>query len=459
MALPFLAAAQPLALRLGRAWSAFEADSQLRAGIASLYVAETTTGKPVLERNARMGLAPASTLKVITAATACEVLGPDYRFTTQLAHDGVIEQGRLRGHLYVIGSGDPTLGSWRWNDRSADSVLARMVRAVRRKGIGNYPGSLVPLTPGWGDETIPDGWIWADVGQYYGAGSTGISWHENQFRMKLQPGVQEGDSIRLLGTEPDPLQPVSIHAKTGRAGSGDESYLYHALGISEASIRRGPVLRGTLPPGKVITVSGSLPDPELSFMNDLKARLELQVQRGMPVPGLPAPTRDTSRLTIFYSEQSPLLDSINYWFLRKSINLYGEALLKTMALKQAGTASTRAGAAIVRTFWKERGVDPAALRIVDGSGLSPENRVTTQAQVQVLLYARRQSWVEGFVKGFPEYNGMRMKSGTIGGVKGYCGYHRSRDGKEYVFSILVNNYQGRESDIVRKIYRVLDELK
>ena len=51
------------------------------------------------------------------------------------------------------------------------------------------------------------------------------------------------------------------------------------------------------------------------------------------------------------------------------------------------------------------------------------------------------------------------KSGTIRDVKGFCGYHKAKDGKEYIFSFLVNNYNGRTSAVVSKMYKVLDELK
>jgi D-alanyl-D-alanine carboxypeptidase/D-alanyl-D-alanine-endopeptidase (penicillin-binding protein 4) len=54
---------------------------------------------------------------------------------------------------------------------------------------------------------------------------------------------------------------------------------------------------------------------------------------------------------------------------------------------------------------------------------------------------------------------MRMKSGTIRDVKGYCGYHKAKDGNEYIFSFLVNNYNGSASSLVQKMYKVLDELK
>jgi D-alanyl-D-alanine carboxypeptidase/D-alanyl-D-alanine-endopeptidase (penicillin-binding protein 4) len=97
--------------------------------------------------------------------------------------------------------------------------------------------------------------------------------------------------------------------------------------------------------------------------------------------------------------------------------------------------------------------------MTDGSGLSPLNRVTTNAQVKILQYAKMQSWFSGYYDAFPEYNGMKMKSGTISGVKGFCGYHRSKKGQEFIFSFLVNNYNGSSSALVQKMYKVLDEFK
>ncbi|RYZ23611.1 MAG: D-alanyl-D-alanine carboxypeptidase/D-alanyl-D-alanine-endopeptidase [Chitinophagaceae bacterium] len=452
------ATAQPVSERLARVWQRFESDSQLRAAMASLYVEEAGTGTVLFEKNAATGLATASTLKVITAATAYELLGKDFRFTTRFAHDGSVDKGRLTGSLYIIGGGDPSLGSWRWKTTGTDSVLARVTRAVSARGIRSYPGGVTVTAPGWNEEAIPDGWTWNDIGQYYGAASTGVSWHENQFDIKLQPGTKAGDSVRLVSAVPDPGQTVIIRALTGAPGSGDNSYLYHAIGVPCSSEGMGPVLRGTLPPGKAITVSGSLPDPGFTLLSDLRTALDKQVEL-RPPHRLPPPTEDTAKLTIFHREQSPPLDSLCYWFLRRSINLYGEAFLKAIALRQAGTASTQKGAAAVKAFWKERGIDPVELGVRDGSGLSPENRVTTHAQVQVLQYARKQAWFGGYFAGFPTYNDMRMKSGTISAVKGFCGYHKSKDGKEYVFSFLVNNYNGRESSIVQKMYAVLNELK
>jgi D-alanyl-D-alanine carboxypeptidase/D-alanyl-D-alanine-endopeptidase (penicillin-binding protein 4) len=160
-----------------------------------------------------------------------------------------------------------------------------------------------------------------------------------------------------------------------------------------------------------------------------------------------------------HSEVSPSLDSIIYWFLKKSINLYGEALIKTLAYEKKRIGSTDSGVVVVQNFWKERGLPEDELNIVDGSGLSPLNRVTTHSQVEILKYAKTKDWFPDFYNALPEYNGMSMKSGTIHDVKGFCGYHKAKNGKEYIFSFLVNNYNGSASFLINKMYKVLDILK
>ena len=156
---------------------------------------------------------------------------------------------------------------------------------------------------------------------------------------------------------------------------------------------------------------------------------------------------------------SPTVDSINYWFLRKSINLYGEALIKTIAYEKTGLGTTETGVELVRNFWSELGIDKGAINIMDGSGLSPQNRVTAHAEVKVLQYARTRSWFNAFYNALPEYNGMKMKSGSIGGARAFAGYHTAKDGRQYTFSIIVNNYESSSGDVVKKLYTVLDVLK
>ena len=98
------------------------------------------------------------------------------------------------------------------------------------------------------------------------------------------------------------------------------------------------------------------------------------------------------------------------------------------------------------------------INFADGSGLSPQNYVSARAEVQALIYSKKQPWFSQFFEGFPtQGNGMKMKSGTMKDTKSFAGYQTSRDGKKYVFAIIINNYQG--NNISDALYQVLNNLK
>ena len=162
--------AQSVESRLVAAFKSFENDKQLANAISSLYVLNASTGKVVFERNATIGLAPASTQKVITAASAYELLGRDFRYQTELGYQGSIINNILKGDFYIKPSGDPTLGSWRWSATSDSLLLRRFTDAINKLNLKGYRG-IVINDENWNQERISDGWIWQDIGNYYGAGA------------------------------------------------------------------------------------------------------------------------------------------------------------------------------------------------------------------------------------------------------------------------------------------------
>ena len=80
--------------------------------------------------------------------------------------------------------------------------------------------------------------------------------------------------------------------------------------------------------------------------------------------------------------------------------------------------------------------------------------MTAEALVKVMQYAKSQSFFSSFYKALPEINGIKMKSGSIGGVKSFTGYIGN-----YTFAVVVNNYNGSSAEIVRKLYKLLDVLR
>ncbi len=151
------------------------------------------------------------------------------------------------------------------------------------------------------------------------------------------------------------------------------------------------------------------------------------------------------------------MSKIVYWFLRKSVNLYGETFIKTLGKEQNNDSSFSSGVSVLKNFWKSKGIHPAMINFTDGSGLSPQNYASARAEVQALLWAQKQPWFSEFYNALPTYNGMKMKSGTIKDAKGYTGYHTSKNGKKYVFSIIVNNYDG--DGINNELFSILNNLK
>lgn len=448
---------QPVSQRLQAAYQRFENDSQLRHAVSSLYVIDAATGQVVFDKNSQVGLAPASTQKVITSATAFSLLGSGYGFRTLFYLDGQMEKDVLKGNFIIRASGDPTFGSWRFSGTKKEVIVQAIVSMLKEKGIRSIEGNIILDDTNFETQQVPDGWIWQDIGNYYGAGATGFCWNENQYDLYLEAGNRPGDPVKVVRTDPPLTSGFMVNElKTGPAGSGDNAYIYQGQSL---------FVKGTIPAGeKNFKISGAVYQPQLLFGVMLKQQM---TQSGITLKGKLLSGLDKSgnekqfacKVPPFNFIVSPSLDSIIYWFNKKSINLYGEALVKTFAFEKNGFGSTDSGVAIVRKFWKEKGIDEGELNIHDGSGLSPQNRVTTHAQVEILRYARSQNWYPSFLASLPEYNGMTMKSGTISDVKGFCGYHRSKSGKEYIFSFLVNNYSGKSSALVGKMYKVLDELK
>lgn len=459
-------AAQTVPEKLQKAFFQFESDSQLRHAVISLYVVDAETGKVVFEKNSLTGLAPASTQKIITSVTAFELLGKDFHYETAFAYSGSISKGVLNGQLVLIGSGDPTLGSWRFSSTNPQGFYNRLATALKTHGIEHIAGKngFVIDASRFSDETSQDGWIWQDIGNYYGANAFGLNWRENQFDVRFRPG-NVGNETSVDSMIPGYVE-RSIQVKnevlTGKEGSGDNTYFYFQNRNKQPS---GYVARGTIPAAvKYFDVSASHFDP-VSFLGAFLSSSESKSGKKIFINAVSKYSKSKgeggkhiNRITI-HKELSPGLDSIIYWFNKKSINLYGEALLKTIAFEKTGKGITDSGLVVLKKFWKENGLDENELNMRDGSGLSPLNRVTTHAQVEILKFARKRAWYSYFYNALPEFNNMKMKSGTISDTKGFCGYHKSGEGREYIFSFLVNNYNGRSSNLVNKMYKVLDQLK
>jgi len=441
--------------KLIQSFNTLLSDPQAKYAITSLCVLDAKTGKLIYGKNENIGLATASTLKTITSATAFSILGKDFHYQTTLGYNGTISaDGVLNGDIIIAGGGDPTLASWRYEQSKENVILNQWVAAIKAAGIKKINGRIIGDDSAWGSQSTPEGWTWQDMGNYYGAGSSALTWRENQFDIKLRAASK----VSVVKTVPlMPYLTIVNELKPGASGSGDNAYAFLPP-LGNTAYLRGSWAVGISKSG----ISAALPDPAYDAALRLKDTLLIA---GINCSQPSATSRQISAqdLTLIPISQklstisSPSLSQIVYWLNKKSVNLYAEHLLRTLAWKAGKEATASNGARVEIDYWTKKGLDKNALNIVDGSGLSPATRVTTAAMANILFQAQGEDWFPDFYKSLPENNGMKLKSGTINDVSSFAGYYMADNGNKYVIVININNYSG--SGINSKLFRVLDALK
>ncbi|RMZ59109.1 D-alanyl-D-alanine carboxypeptidase/D-alanyl-D-alanine-endopeptidase [Chryseobacterium nematophagum] len=440
--------AQNTASKLDKGVKDLMDSSGAMASNLSFYVSDEK-GNLIYEYQGNKGLSTASTQKIFTAAAALEILGKNYTYKTTSSYSGNIKGGTLNGNLFVSSTGDPTLGSGRYDSYKPENFKKKFIEAIKNTGIIKISGDLIIDDSYFDHQTIPGGWPWDDLGNYYGAGVWGINWRENQFDVNVNGTTFKGFSY--------PLEGVKWLNDLKAGGNSDQSLIFTAPHSGTA------LINGMLPAGKTTTVSGATPNPPLQLGVEIRQWLkesgidfegkvitssQIEIEGNQP---LIAPKDN-----VIFTYQSPTLDKMVYWFLKKSVNLYGEVFIKTIGKEKKGESSFRSGVEYLKDFWKSKGIQENMINFADGSGLSPQNYVSAKAEVQALLYAKKQPWFDVYYEGFPiQDNGMKMKSGTMKDTKSFAGYHTSKDGEKYVFSIIINNYQGRGSMELQKILNIL----
>ena len=360
-------------------------DPGMKHGSFSFCLIDVESGKEIAGYNSQKSLIPASSLKVVTTATALEILGSDYRFKTNLEYDGELNNGVLEGNLYIKGFGDPTLGSPDFEAAdNLETILTKFYRAIKTAGIEEIRGQVV------GDGSYFDyaangrTWIWEDLGNYYGAGAFGLNIHENLFFIKFQQESKLGATPPIAIIEPDiPNLLLFNELQSAKKGSGDNAYIFNGPQSYTGYIR------GTIPVGnKLFTIKGAIPDPPFMTAHLL---LNFMKEKGVVINGWATTQQELERegittndRKIIYTHQSPTLNTIIKKTNLKSVNLYCEAMLRAIGKEQNGNHNAKSGIAYIQEHWKRKGVSTNGWFLEDGSGLSPRNSVSTY-QLAIIL--------------------------------------------------------------------------
>ncbi|MGQ0828749.1 MAG: D-alanyl-D-alanine carboxypeptidase/D-alanyl-D-alanine endopeptidase [Bacteroidota bacterium] len=447
-------------------------DIALKHAIWSVCVMNAKKDSIITEYNSNLSMVPASTLKIVTTGAALSILGSDFTFETQLQYDGVLDTitGILKGNLYIMGGGDPTLDSEYFKSKKDSlSTVEKWALILKDKGIKKIEGAIIGDASIFDDNMVPSQWIWADMGNYFGAGASGLSYHDNKYTLYLKSGeVKSQTSINKIQPEIEGLQ--MVNAVTA-GGNDDNAFIF---GSPYSNYR---MAQGTIPANKNnYEVEGSIPDPPLFCAQSLEQALK---NLSITVSEKASTTRllkennkyQATNRKILHKHYSPTLDKIVYWTNLKSNNLYAEHLLKYIAYKKTGIGKESEGTDIITAFWKNKGVDISGFFMNDACVLSRANAITTKTETQIFRLMVKDKNFKAFYDSFPiagksgslgnlcegtcAENNLRAKSGYITRARGYAGYVKNKKGEQLCFSILANNYECSPTEMKKKLERIL----
>lgn len=441
----------------------------LKHASIGICVKDLSTGATIVSHNADKALTTASIMKLVTTATALELLGPNFSYKTILALDA-----QHPSTLLVLGSGDPTLGTlaYKENPTAFLNVWSQALHP-QLKRVNNL--KLYVVDNLFGYDGVSDEWTWIDMGNYYAAGAYGVSVFDNTYRIYFDTTNKNSCPV-ILRTEPE-IKGLSFknYLKLNNTEQ-DNGYIY---GVPFSYER---ILRGDIPAGKSdFNIKGDIPDPGLMLGEMLATEL---IKKGVNVVEVETAQHDYIARTCNSIEQTqnnrvgkvlhvhksrPLSDIIREVNV-ESNNHYAEHLIRTIGRNQNSdiySDALKEGIKFANSFWTKQNVSSSSLFLHDGCGLAPQDAASPEFFCDLLLHMHNKSnYSKEFYASLPiagrdgtlrnfmnktKYDGkIYAKSGSIGGVQCFAGYLIDGN-KKYAFTIMVNKFTGSRTGVRKGI--------
>lgn len=437
--------------------SEFITDSCFYAAGIGIVVSNTENGEIIAEHNAKMALTPASSQKLITTSTALAVLGADYQFKTTIITDGEIINGNLYGNLIIKGFGDPSLESK--YIESPESFSKQIIKQLSKLNITTIHGSVI-IDNSYFKSSIPATWIWEDIGNYYGTVPNALNYRDNAYTLFFE-SEKAGTKAKLIKTEP---AFTGLEFDNQIISSTIERDLAYIFGGNTSKQRR---IEGSIPQNrKEFRIKGAILDPKVGLLEDIKAELKLSnihiLNRKIESQ------KNHQEIDTIYS---PNLSELIYQTNQKSINLFADQLLFEIGKKQLDNADWDSGIKAINEFWQSKNIETKYQKMLDGSGLSHFNAISAEFFNQILNYMYHSNDYNVFLKSLPvagesgtlKYFGNNSvlkskwmaKTGSMNGVRSYCGYLNNSKGETYSVCILINNYHCSSNELNNKLLKLL----
>jgi D-alanyl-D-alanine carboxypeptidase/D-alanyl-D-alanine-endopeptidase (penicillin-binding protein 4) len=401
------------------------------------------TGATLYARSADRPLVSASNAKIFVLGAALSHLGPGYTFRTEALAAGPIEDGTLRGALVLRGSGDPSLTS---------EGLWGLAIDLEAAGLRRVEGDLILDDTAFAADQPPAAGPALNEAQPYGALTSALAANFNTIALEVVPGRGAGDAARVALVPPMRDVAVESRVRTGPAGSAPPPL---DVAVARMVSGGGPIrvrVSGSLPAGepsrRVWTAVASPASFTGALFKETLARADIAITGRARIAPAPPDAR------LLAAHESLPLGVLAREVGKRSSNLFAEQILKALSAETPRT--TAGGLAQIRSWLASQGIRADAVRLVDGSGLSREDRATAGALARIFRAASRDpasgpeflsafgvAGVDGTLeRRLPELRGrVRGKTGFLNGVVALTGWARTSDPSEpdgIFFTILVN---------------------
>lgn len=438
-------------------------DSMFQQTAASVDVYDLTAGDTLYENRNKLLLKPASNMKVLTTAAGLYFLGTDYNFQTRIYHTGDITDSVCTGNLYIEGHGDPDFSLL---------DLDSLVRIIKSAGIKEIRGNIYADVSYMDSLFWGKGWMWDDDPSTDAPYLSPLNINSNTVTVNIAPGLPGNPAV--VSTIPQTSYfRVKNSSLTVLSDSStfqwDRDWLHRKNDI---------ILSGNLP-FKAPLIAGEINvyDPARYFLTLFRERLETG---NIIVLGIIDTSRVPSEAKFMYTFNRPygeVIVNLN----KTSDNLSAEMTLRAMAYKYYGKpAAPENGIKMIDSLITLAGLNYRNYRIVDGSGVSHYNLITTELLLNVLKYIYNSrpglynvlyysfpiAGVDGSLKNRMKnsaaFNNVHAKTGTLSGVSSLSGYVTAANGHLLAFSAIIQNYVGSSKNAVRildEIGRILAEYK
>lgn len=422
------------------------------------------SGKTIADYQSQTCRNPASVTKLVTTASAFELLSDTFRFQTVLGYEGVISDSILQGDLYIIGGGDPSLESK--HNPHPNNFYIHCIEAIQKAGIKHIQGGILGDASLFTEDGAPFLWLVEDIGASYSPTPSALTAHDNLIQFILQ-----SDSTEIKWSSLKPYTPL-FQPKI------EMSHIENEIGwrITKTDFSWQPTIRGNLPIGTKRVIKTEMPEPSLFVADSLRNMLNII---GISIDSSSQSTRQTHKKfngEILHREYSPTLTELAKITNHQSNNLYAENIFLYLSLQKEGVtrcSNINSCQSIVQ-LWKNKGIETQHLFQVDGSGMSMKNAISPKHIVDILEYMQKKSshsktfiesipiagkkgTVANFMKNTPLAGKAYVKSGSMERVQNYAGYI-VKDGKWYAFCIMVSNFGGQRGVVIKQISTLLNEV-